>query len=173
MAAIETAILLASGARLPTLGLGVYQTLDPGRTTTAALAAGYRHVDSARIYRNEERCGQAVAAWLAEHPDERVFLTSKITGKEHGTARTRVAVDESVARLSALGLRWVCQIFRPRPTTAPLTVAGPVSAARRNVGGRAPARGVAGARGDAAAGQAPRAGRLQLCSSPLPLLACS
>ena len=36
MAAIETAILLASGARLPTLGLGVYQTLDPGRTDWSA-----------------------------------------------------------------------------------------------------------------------------------------
>jgi len=61
------AFTLKSSARLPgryqipLLGLGVYQNYDAGTSVLQALEAGYRHIDSAQAYRNEEAVGQGIA----------------------------------------------------------------------------------------------------------------
>lgn len=64
MSALNTATKkLPSGAAIPVIGLGVYQS-TPGEETYNAVASalrhGYRHIDSAQVYRNERDVGRAV-----------------------------------------------------------------------------------------------------------------
>uniref|UniRef100_A0A7R9ZVQ7 NADP-dependent oxidoreductase domain-containing protein n=1 Tax=Pyrodinium bahamense TaxID=73915 RepID=A0A7R9ZVQ7_9DINO len=69
------------GAQMPQLAFGLYliprdQTFD---ATTAALAAGYRHFDSASFYDNEAESGAALRAWLAEgHDRSEIYVTTKV-----------------------------------------------------------------------------------------------
>lgn len=74
---------------------------------TDALKAGYRHIDSARIYRNEVEVIKAVKDWQSQGNGESVWITSKVYAKEHGTVKTDVAVTESIERAKALGFKWV------------------------------------------------------------------
>ena len=58
-------VTLSNGVSLPALGFGVFQT-PPDETrdaVTAALAAGYRHIDTAAAYGNERQVGEAIAAF--------------------------------------------------------------------------------------------------------------
>lgn len=106
---ITSTITLASGVKLPILGFGVYQVLHPRESTLAALHAGYRHIDSARVYRSEAAVGEAVASFRQSQKDANtdvVFLTSKIQGKQHAAAKAHAAIDESVATLTKVGLAW-------------------------------------------------------------------
>jgi len=88
-------IMLAGGVRMPQLGLGLWQT--PAEETAgivrAAIAAGYRAVDTAMIYGNEAGVGEA----LAEHPD--IFVTTKLWNDDQGYDRTLRAFDASAKRL--------------------------------------------------------------------------
>jgi diketogulonate reductase-like aldo/keto reductase len=61
---METTITVPSGHRIPRLGFGTYQIApgDTERLVDEALQAGYRHIDTARYYRNEEGVGAAVRA---------------------------------------------------------------------------------------------------------------
>lgn len=96
---------LRGGTKIPVIGLGVYQTA-PGETTHRAvldaLALGYRHVDTARIYDNEEDVGRALRA--SGVPREDVFVTTKLWNSDHGYDRALRACDASLARL---GLAYV------------------------------------------------------------------
>lgn len=70
-----------------------------------------RHLDTARIYRNERDCLQAVhkfqsASQVPNSGNGSIWLTSKVTSKEHGTELTRKAVDESVKLAEEFGLKW-------------------------------------------------------------------
>lgn len=58
---LKSTVRLPGGHHMPLLGLGVYQNYDARASVLQALEAGYRHVDSAQGYRNEEAVGQAVA----------------------------------------------------------------------------------------------------------------
>lgn len=104
---IDSTIALGSGKPLPVLGFGVYQVLDPRASTILALEAGYRQIDSARVYRNEAAVGDAVAAAssVASNKDE-IYLTSKLQGKHHARAKALAAVEDSIATLAAVGLKW-------------------------------------------------------------------
>ena len=88
---------LPGGTRMPVLGLGVWQ-LERGRETEQAvewaLDAGYRHVDTASMYRNEESVGAAVRR--SELPREDVFVTTKLMPTHASAARE---LDKSLARL--------------------------------------------------------------------------
>ena len=79
MTPLDAAVTLPGGIPMPLLGLGVYQTA-PGRETEQAvlwaLEAGYRHVDTAALYRNEESVGRALAAGPV--PRDEVFVTTKM-----------------------------------------------------------------------------------------------
>jgi diketogulonate reductase-like aldo/keto reductase len=91
---------LRSGTRIPVVGLGVWQA--PAGTTTrdavlAALRAGYRHVDTARIYGNEADVGAAVRA--SGVPRAEVFVTTKLWNADQGYDRALKAFDASLARL--------------------------------------------------------------------------
>jgi 2,5-diketo-D-gluconate reductase A len=70
--------LLADGARMPVLGLGVWQLPNGPECENAvrwALELGYRHIDTAQLYRNEESVGRALRD--SGMPREQVFLTTK------------------------------------------------------------------------------------------------
>jgi diketogulonate reductase-like aldo/keto reductase len=85
---------------MPRLGLGVWQS-DNGKEAIDAIhwafEAGYRHVDTARIYRNEEAVGKAIRT--ASLPRDQVWLTTKIWNDDIRQKRTTEALDESLRRL--------------------------------------------------------------------------
>ena len=73
------AVELANGVRMPLLGLGVFQVRSGRETEDAvrwALEAGYRHVDTAKLYGNEQSVGRALRA--SGVPREQVFVTTKL-----------------------------------------------------------------------------------------------
>jgi 2,5-diketo-D-gluconate reductase A len=109
------AIELNDGASIPQLGFGTYkiapdQTADAVRT---ALEIGYRHIDTAQMYRNEQGVGQAIRE--AGIDRAHVFVTSKLNNGFHKPDDARRAFD---ATLAALGFDYVdlFLIHWPLPT---------------------------------------------------------
>ena len=97
-------LTLNDGRTIPQLGLGVF-LVDPAeaeRIVTEALEVGYRHIDTAMIYKNEEGVGRAIAA--SGIPREELFITTKLWNSDQGTDTARAALDTS---LSKLGLDYV------------------------------------------------------------------
>ena len=95
---------LNDGAEMPQLGFGVFQiapdeVVPPVRT---AVQAGYRLIDTAAGYGNEQGVGRALKD--SGVPRERFFVTTKLTNAEHGYDRAMQAFDAS---LSKLGLDYV------------------------------------------------------------------
>jgi len=110
-------ITLNNGVEIPQLGFGVFQ-IDPAQTKDAVLQAfevGYRHIDTAQMYRNEEGVGQAVAASGLDRGD--VFLTSKLNNGAHDPDAAAEAFDLT---LEALGTDYVdlFLIHWPLPTVS-------------------------------------------------------
>jgi 2,5-diketo-D-gluconate reductase A len=91
----EPTVALNDGAAMPQFGLGVYQTPADATEQVVALAVdeGYRSVDTASMYRNEDGVGQA----LLGRTD--VFVTTKLGNSDHGFDQALRAFDESVKRL--------------------------------------------------------------------------
>lgn len=93
-------ITLNDGNWMPQLGLGVWKSDNGSEVINAihwALDAGYRHVDTARIYKNEEGVGKALST--ATLPREQVFLTTKIWNDDIRAGRSTQALEESLDRL--------------------------------------------------------------------------
>jgi len=93
------ALTLNNGVTMPALGLGVFQS-PPEETTaavTAALAAGYRHIDTAAAYGNEREVGAAVHASGLERSD--VFLETKIWISDYGYDETLHGFAKSAGKL--------------------------------------------------------------------------
>jgi len=92
-------LTLNDGACIPAVGLGVWQTPaeDTERAVTAALHAGYRHIDTAAAYRNEPEVGHALKS--SGVPREDVYLVTKLWNSEHGYDKTLAAFDASMKRL--------------------------------------------------------------------------
>lgn len=93
-------ITLNDGQRMPQLGLGVWQSDNGSEVINAihwALDAGYRHIDTARIYKNEEGVGKALRS--AAVPRDEVFLTTKIWNDDIRAGRSTQALEESLERL--------------------------------------------------------------------------
>jgi 2,5-diketo-D-gluconate reductase A len=92
-------IELNDGARIPQLGFGVYQ-VEPDETADAvktALEIGYRHIDTAEMYQNEEGVGHGVRQSGLDRAD--VFVTSKLNNGFHEPDAARRAFDETLAKL--------------------------------------------------------------------------
>ncbi|KAJ7178340.1 NADP-dependent oxidoreductase domain-containing protein [Mycena crocata] len=84
---------------MPLLGFGVYQNYDARPSVLEAFKAGYRHVDSAQIYRNEEAVGAAVKESGLKREDlfiSAVFKATKCVSKTHGYESTLKGVDTSL-----------------------------------------------------------------------------
>jgi 2,5-diketo-D-gluconate reductase A len=108
-------VRLNDGTAIPQLGFGVYQ-VPPGETAEAvstALEAGYRHIDTAQMYRNERGVGEAVRT--SGLPREDIYITSKLNNGFHRPDDARRAFEET---LSALGTDYVdlFLIHWPLPT---------------------------------------------------------
>ena len=94
------ALPLAGGGSIPQLGLGVWQTPRGAATQNAiaaALAAGYRHVDTARVYGNEADVGAALRE--SGLPRRELFVTTKLWNDDQGYDRALAAFDASLGRL--------------------------------------------------------------------------
>lgn len=92
-------VTLSNGVEMPIVGFGVYQIPpdDTEKAVTEALAAGYRHIDTAEAYRNEAAVGRAIAA-SGIAPDD-LFVTTKVWISHAGEAATREACSRSLERL--------------------------------------------------------------------------
>jgi diketogulonate reductase-like aldo/keto reductase len=91
---------LNSGHDIPAVGLGVFQVPDgtPVRNAVAyAFSVGYRHIDTAAIYRNERGVGEAIAE--SGIPREELFITSKLWNSDQGFDAALNAFDFSLDRL--------------------------------------------------------------------------
>jgi 2,5-diketo-D-gluconate reductase A len=93
------AVELDGWVAIPQLGFGVFQVPpeDTAEVVTRALLAGYRHIDTARIYGNEAGVGQAIHA--AGLPREEVFVTTKCWNEDHGFEQAKRALRASLERL--------------------------------------------------------------------------
>lgn len=92
---------LANGVGIPCVGYGTFKMANDGDTAEAiraALAAGYRHIDTAQTYGNEESVGQALKKCGLPRKD--IFLTSKLGNNDHGYQTTHKAFQNT---LQALG----------------------------------------------------------------------
>jgi 2,5-diketo-D-gluconate reductase A len=92
-------LTLHDGVEIPQLGFGVFQVPpeDTQEVVEQALAAGYRHIDTAAAYRNEKGVGAAIAASGIARED--VFVTTKLWNSEQGFETTLAAFDASLGRL--------------------------------------------------------------------------
>ncbi len=90
---------LNNGVRIPAIGLGTWQSKDGREATSAvraALEAGYRHIDTADAYENEESVGRAVREF-GQRDD--IFLTTKLWNEDHGYDATLKAFERSRKKL--------------------------------------------------------------------------
>ncbi|WEJ58013.1 aldo/keto reductase [Devosia sp. FJ2-5-3] len=87
------------GRTIPQIGLGVWQTPNDVAVTAveAALGAGYRHIDTAAVYQNEEGVGEGIRASGVARAD--IFLTTKVWNDDQGFESTLRAMDASLKRL--------------------------------------------------------------------------
>jgi 2,5-diketo-D-gluconate reductase A len=92
-------VTLNNGVEMPILGYGVYQipAEETERAVSDALAAGYRHIDTAAAYGNEEAVGRAIRA--GGIPRDELFVTTKLWVHDGGEEGTRRAFDTSLQRL--------------------------------------------------------------------------
>ncbi len=97
---IHTTVKLNSGYEMPMLGFGVFQ-IEAGeaceRAVHDALEAGYRHIDTAAVYGNEQSVGKALEE--SDLPREDVFVTTKVFIRQFGLDATRQACKESIEKL--------------------------------------------------------------------------
>jgi 2,5-diketo-D-gluconate reductase A len=92
-------LTLNDGRDIPQLGFGVFK-VDPAETeriVSDALEVGYRHIDTAAIYGNEEGVGRALAA--SGIPRDELFITTKLWNADQGTASAHTAIDISLEKL--------------------------------------------------------------------------
>jgi 2,5-diketo-D-gluconate reductase A len=108
-------ITLNNGQSIPQLGFGVFQIepKDTAEAVSTALRTGYRHIDTAEMYGNEQEVGEAVAKSGLNRRD--VFVTSKLANNAHHPDDARRAFDAS---LQALGFDYIdlFLIHWPLPT---------------------------------------------------------
>ncbi|CAM4102033.1 aldo/keto reductase [Acinetobacter pragensis] len=91
---------LNNGVKMPILGFGVFQMLDQQQCEDAvyhALMTGYRHIDTAAAYENEDAVGRAIRR--CEVPREELFITSKLWVQDAGYETAHTAFQRSLERL--------------------------------------------------------------------------
>lgn len=88
------------GNSIPVLGLGVWKSSPPEcyQAVTDALALGYRHIDTAAIYGNEESVGKAVADSKIDRSE--LFITTKLWNADQGKEKAEVAFEKSLSKLN-------------------------------------------------------------------------
>ena len=92
--------ILKNGVEIPCIGLGTWQSADGDTVKTAvkaALECGYRHIDTAAIYRNEEGIGEALKE--TDITREEIFVTTKIWNKMRGYDNAFLGFERSIGKL--------------------------------------------------------------------------
>ncbi|WP_226576571.1 aldo/keto reductase [Halobacillus litoralis] len=93
-------VTLKNGVEMPRVGLGVYK-MDDGEEVTKAIQsavdAGYRHIDTASFYENEEGVGEGIKK--CGRSREELFVTTKVWNDEQGYEQTLEAFDRSMNKL--------------------------------------------------------------------------
>ena len=94
-------ITLSNGVKMPVLGYGVFQVppQEAERCVTDALSVGYRLIDTAQAYANEE--GVGVAITKSGIPREEIFLVTKVWVSNSGAEKAAASIDESLRKLRA------------------------------------------------------------------------
>ena len=92
-------VTLNNGLKMPKLGFGVWLVPDDEAETAVknAIEVGYRSIDTAMVYKNEEGVGRAIAA--SNVPREELFITTKVWNSDQGYDETLKAFDASLERL--------------------------------------------------------------------------
>ena len=93
-------VKLANGVEMPILGFGVFQIPDEKECTQAvldALEVGYRHIDTAAIYKNEKAVGAAIKQ--SGIPREELFITTKLWIQDASETKAPKAFDKSLEKL--------------------------------------------------------------------------
>lgn len=103
-APITASIQLNDGVQIPQVALGVYKAPNGAETENAVIAAlnsGYRHIDSAARYANEEAVGNAINRWCQETgvPRKDIFVCTKLWDADQGYESTKEALDLSLKKL--------------------------------------------------------------------------
>lgn len=96
----QLCLMQGNGKPIPRLGMGTYMIDDYQQCKEAVLMAlkcGYRHIDTAQIYRNEAAVGDAVAE--SGVPREELFLTTKLWVSNFSSAKAQSAIDDSLRKL--------------------------------------------------------------------------
>ena len=91
---------LSNGVKMPTLGFGVYQVPDLDeceRVVSDAISIGYRSIDTAQAYMNEEAVGNAIRK--SGNAREEFFITTKIWISNYGYEKAKASLDASLAKL--------------------------------------------------------------------------
>lgn len=97
---IKGSFELRNGVQMPYLGLGTYQSDNDQEVVNAiksAIKIGYRHIDTAAVYKNEEGVGKGIRESGIDRSE--LFLVSKVWNDDQGYDETLKAFDESLARL--------------------------------------------------------------------------
>lgn len=132
MADPQHSVLLNTGSKMPLVGLGTYKLRGLENillTVDAALAAGYRHFDTAAVYRNEVEIGQALRELLPKHGLSRaeIFVTSKLGPRDQGP----MASEACQRSLDQLGLEYIDLFLVHWPGTQGLRVEDPKNRTNR------------------------------------------
>lgn len=92
-------VTLNNGVKMPILGYGVYQTPaeDTQRCVLDAIEIGYRSIDTAQAYGNEEGVGNAIVKYGV--PREELFITTKVWISNAGYEKAKASIDESLRKL--------------------------------------------------------------------------
>lgn len=111
---------LNNGVEIPVLGFGVFQ-IPQEQTKQAVLDAievGYRHIDTAQSYFNEEEVGDAIAETII--PRENLFITTKVWLSNYGYENTKTSIKISLEKMKSVSskrggfakrfITWECTI---------------------------------------------------------------
>ncbi|MFB5267777.1 aldo/keto reductase [Paenibacillus enshidis] len=93
-------VTLNNGVKMPILGFGVYQIQDPAeceRCVLDAIRVGYRSIDTAQVYQNEEAVGRAIKK--SGVPREEFFITTKVWISNAGYDKAKASIQESMDKL--------------------------------------------------------------------------
>jgi diketogulonate reductase-like aldo/keto reductase len=130
MQSAKAFMLAAHGAKMPAIGFGTMQLPHrPAELVAAAIAAGYRHIDTARKYGTEERVGEGIrASGIARNE---LFVTTKVTEEN---AREADFLRSAETSLKALGLNYVdlLLIHWPQPKVPFTETLGALAKAKRS-----------------------------------------
>ncbi|QLQ79039.1 hypothetical protein HG537_0B03860 [Torulaspora globosa] len=107
--AVQRSYTLSNSVKIPSVALGTYDIPqhDTAKVVYEALKCGYRHFDTAVLYRNERQVGEGIYQWLQEDPKnnkrEDVFYTTKLWNSQNGYEPAKRAIRECLEKVQNLG----------------------------------------------------------------------